>query len=207
MHDYKIKRVNNSRNSSLSCFVATVLSIVVIFLFVTILSHNTLDDIDHLGKAPVFNKVERWIIGEGERDMQLLVNSTSKEMKFIGDYVSKTISIGRLVDVEKFVSKEMKQWEQFVEQAVMDRIRIKVDKRNGQRSEGAATQSISVPAETRLTRMKYHELSCPDEETEALHLLQFWHPITKADIHYRTPYATEEGSEVKYVTFEPGEQQ
>lgn len=218
MYDYKIKRVSNGRtNSSLSCFVATVLSIIGIFIFVTILSHNTLDDIDHLGNAPVVkNKMERWdIIREGEKDMQLLVNSTSSEMKLIRNYVSKTMSIGRLADVEEFVSKEMKQWEEYVEQAVMDRIRIKVDNNNSnnkksQISERAASGSTdTTAAATRLPRIKYHELSCPDEESEALPLLQFWHPITKADSTYRTPFASavedEERSPVKYVTFEPGE--
>lgn len=226
MHDYKIKRVSNGKSnhpSSLCCFFATMLSIIGIFLFVTILSHNTLDDIDHLGNAPVVNnKVERWdLIREGEKDMQLLVNSTSSEMKLIGNYVSKTLSIGRLANVEEFVSKEVKQWEQYVEQAVMDRIRIKVDNNNNnnkkEASESDATASTDIAASvTSLPRMKYHELSCPDEESEALPLLQFWQPITKADSTYRTPYATaataatavedeEYGSHVKYVTFEPGE--
>lgn len=217
MYDYKIKRVSNGRNNSgIYCFVSTVLSIICIFLFVTILSHNTLDDIDNLGKVLVVNnKVQRWdIIREGEKDMQLLVNSTSSEMKLIRNYVSKTMSIGHLADVEEFVSKEVKQWEQYVEQAVMDRIRIKVDNNNNNINNIKKSQTINssdmAAAATSLARMKYHELSCPDEEqSEALPLLQFWRPITEADSIYRTPFATasddDEGSQVKYVTFEPGE--
>jgi hypothetical protein len=45
----------------------------------------------------------------------------------------------------------------------------------------------------------YHRLTCPDAD-----LVTFWKQTTKDDLRYRTPYAMPDGSEPKYVTFEPG---
>jgi hypothetical protein len=44
----------------------------------------------------------------------------------------------------------------------------------------------------------HHELKCPNAD-----LVKFWKPTTADDMAYRSPYAVE-GSESKYVTFEPG---
>lgn len=49
-----------------------------------------------------------------------------------------------------------------------------------------------------LSQKLYHRLKCPDAD-----LVTFWKPSTINDLKYRSPYAMPEGSEPKYVTFEP----
>jgi hypothetical protein len=62
---------------------------------------------------------------------------------------------------------------------------------------GGSSSSVSPYAE-RATPL-YHKLECPNAD-----MLAFWKPATKADLDYKTPFANA-GPEVKYVTFEPGE--
>jgi hypothetical protein len=45
---------------------------------------------------------------------------------------------------------------------------------------------------------KAHELTCPHAE-----LVNFWRPLTEADMAYVSPFATPNAGD-KYVTFEPG---
>lgn len=45
---------------------------------------------------------------------------------------------------------------------------------------------------------KAHELTCPHAE-----LVNFWKPLTEADMAYVSPFATPNAGD-KYVTFEPG---